>query len=319
MTPFLASSYDRFLCAVLSCFVRRPRGALPTPHGVPAGPEDAACPAPIILDVDDKEEDGLRAFRAPSPVSTPWKNSRDMRGRLLGPDGARNAVIVLHGACDNEYTYCQWMGRAFAKAGFRVVVPAAPCHLDRAEDHTFSGAPLFWSTDLVTAGIAQWLTEIHGLVGWLRGQGAASVGILGYSLGSLVGGLAATLWPELDFVALLAPVGHHLHAIQHSRAAACVWPWMRHTSPAEAALLDRWAPLYRRPVVQRLLFLKTMHDVLQPTELQQNWWRDWGRPPAHEYPHGHMSVLFCRQMYRDLEAFAAERVRSTAETPVLSP
>ena len=145
--------------------------------------------------------------------------------------------------------------------------------------------------------MAQWLAEVHGLVGWLRNQGATSVGVLGYSLGSLVGGLAATLWPDLDFVALLAPVGHHLHAIRRSRAAACVWPWMRRVSPAEA-LLDRWAPLYRRPVTPRLLFLKTMYDVLQPTELQQDWWRDWSRPPAHEYPHGHMSVLFCRQMYR---------------------
>ena len=95
------------------------------------------------MDVDEKEEDGLRPFRAPSPVISPWKNSCEMRGRLLGPEGARNAVLVLHGACDNEYTYCQWMGRSFAKAGFRVVVPAGPCHLDRAEDHTFSGAPLF--------------------------------------------------------------------------------------------------------------------------------------------------------------------------------
>ena len=172
---------------------------------------------------------------------------------------------------------------------------------------------MFWSTDLVVAGMAQWLAEVHGLVGWLRGQGAASVGILGYSLGSVVGGLAATLWPDLDFAALLAPVGHHLHAIRHSRAAACVWPWMRRVSPAEAALLDRWAPLYRQPVAPRLLFLKTMYDVLQPTALQEIWWRRWGSPPFHGYPHGHMSVLFCRQMYRDLEAFAAERVRSTAE------
>ena len=194
-------------------------------------------------------------------------------------------------------------------------LPAAPCHLDRAADGTFSGAPLFWSTKLVVAGMAQWLAEIRGFVDWLRRQGAASVGIVGFSFGSLVGGLAATLWPDLDFVVLMAPVGHHLQAVRHSRAAAAVWPWMRRVSPAEAALLDRWAPLYRRPLVRRLLFLKTMYDVLQPTELQQNWWREWGRPPAHEYPHGHMSVLFCRQMYRDLEAFAAERVRAVAKAP----
>jgi hypothetical protein len=310
MLPILASSYDRILCAVLAPFARRPTTGVPRVGALPASPEEMSWPGAIDLDVGAEHEDGLSPFQAPSPMKSVWPKSEQMRGRLLGPAGSANAVLVLHGACDNEYTYCQWMGRSFAAAGFRVLVPAAPCHLDRAEDGTASGTPLFWSAELVVAGVSQWLGEIHGLIGWLRGQGVASIGILGYSLGSLVGGLAAALWPDLDFVALLAPVGHHLHAIRRSQAAAGLWPWMRRTTAAETALLDRWAPLYRRPVVQRLLYLMTLYDVLQPTDLQQHWWRQWGQPPFHEYRHGHMSVLFCRQLYRDLQSFAEERVRA---------
>src|SRR5438874_2311376 len=85
-----------------------------------------------------------------------------------------------------------------------------PDHVPRAMHGRFSGSAMFWSTELVVAGMAQWLAEIRGLIDWLRGEGVATVGLMGYSIGSQVAGLAATLWPDVDFVALLAPVGHHL-------------------------------------------------------------------------------------------------------------
>jgi dienelactone hydrolase len=304
MLRILATTYDRALCALLAGFVRRPSTGLPPAGPIPNSPDAVARQGPVIPQVTASESEGVWEFRVPSPVPSPWKESQEMRGLLLGPPDARAAVLVLHGACDNEYTFCRWMGSSFVSQGFRAVVPAAPCHLERAPRGTMSGAALFWSTDLVVAGLAQWLAEIHGLIGWLREQGVERVGILGYSIGSLTAALAATLWPDLDFVALLAPVGHHLHAIHRSHSASTLWPWMKNRPPAEVALLDRWAPVYRRPVVRRLLFLITLYDVLQPTALQQAWWQAWDRPPSHEYRHGHMSVLFCRQMYRDLEAFA---------------
>ena len=310
LLPVVARSYDRFLGHLLAPFVRRPARGLPQPARVSHSPEAVAWPAGVDLQWAGDDGDELRQFQAPSPVDSPWPASRMMRGRALGAVDSRSAVIVLHGASDNEYRYSEWMGREFAKQEYRVLVPAAPCHLDRAEPHTFSGAPLFWSPELVVAGIAQWLAEVRGLIGWLRRQGVEMVGLVGYSLGSLVAGLAATLWNDLDFVALLAPVGHHLHAIHKSRVAAALWPWMRRIPPAQVRLLDRWAPLYRRPVVEHVLFLITLFDDLQPTELQRAWWRAWNQPSHREYRHGHMSVLFSKQLYRDLEQLASSRRRS---------
>ncbi len=165
---------------------------------------------------------------------------------------------------------------------------------------------MFWSTKLSIIGMAQWLVEIRGLMGFLRQQGVQTIGLIGYSIGSLTAGLAATMWDDLDFVCLLAPVGHHLAALPVSRVARGIWPWMQDLPADELACWDRWAAVNRQPLSARPLFLRTLFDDLQPIDLQDRWWQAWNRPESHAYRHGHMSILFCRQLYRDLEAFARD-------------
>ncbi len=304
MLPFLCRSYDRVLGRLIAGFVKRPKAGFAEPDWCPEGPEHVSSVAPLPLVFVD-EHKGVSRFEMPSPFEPcPWPESRMLRGRALGPADAPAAVIVLHGACDNEYTYSRWMASAFVKAGYRAVIPAAPCHLDRKPPHIFSGAPMFWSTRLTILGMAQWLSEIQGLIGSLRRDGVQTIGLIGYSIGSLTAGLAATMWNDLDFVCLLAPVGHHLAAIPVSPVARRIWPWLEDLPKDELALWDRWAAIHRRPLSARPLFLRTLFDDLQPIELQDRWWEAWGRPESHAYRHGHMSILFCRQLYRDLEAFA---------------
>jgi dienelactone hydrolase len=302
--PVLCRAYDRSLGNLISWFVGRPKGGFSQPASVLASPDDLPPTPPLDLQFSEQKP-GLWKFEVESPVASHWAGSQKLRGRAFGPADAKAALIVLHGACDNEYTYSQWMGQSFMQHGFRVLVPAAPCHLDRGE-RGFSGAPMFWSVETTIAGMTQWLAEIQGMIGYLRGQGVQVVGLIGYSIGSLTAGLAATLWPDLDFACLLAPVGHHLAAIPTSRVARKIWPWLQDVTTEERALMDRWAAINRQPVTPRPLFLMTLFDALQPYDLQQNWWRAWGQPAFHEYRHGHMSILFCKQLYRDLDAFAGE-------------
>jgi pimeloyl-ACP methyl ester carboxylesterase len=306
VSPFFCRLYDRALGGLIARFVKRPKGGFEEPDWCPESPDGLQPVEPLKITLKD-ERKGIWRFEAPSPFQRcPWPESRMLQGRAMGPEGAKAAVIVLHGACDNENTYSQWMGSAFEKAGYRVLVPAAPCHLDRRPPRTFSGAPMFWSTRLTVIGMAQWLTDIRGLMGYLRQQGVQTIGLIGYSIGSLTAGLAATMWDDLDFVCLLAPVGHHLAALPVSRVARTIWPWMQNLPPAELACWDRWAAINRQPLSARPLFLMTLFDDLQPIDLQRRWWQAWNRPEHHAYRHGHMSILFCRQLYRDLEAFARD-------------
>jgi hypothetical protein len=117
-------------------------------------------------------------------------------------------------------------------------------------------------------------------------------------------------------VALLAPVGHHHQSIVRSRIAGRIWPWMRRIPPAEAALLDRWAPRRRTRLVVRLLFNVSLYDDLQPTALQQDWWQAWGQPPRRDYHYGHISLYFAPILYKDLDAYAAELAAAPARQAV---
>jgi hypothetical protein len=303
----LARSVDQLLISWLAPYVRRPRGYRPPDTAPPETPEAIAWPEAIVPRLTDKTlfhgKDEVWALQGPSPVPSPWPESRILRGRVMGPADACAALILLHGAYD-EYTPCQMVAQSFTKHGFRVLIPAAPCHLERTTRGTHNGSAFFWSTQAFVLGMAQWLAEVRGLIDGLRQEGVTRVGILGYSLGSQAAGLAATLWPDLDFVALLAPIGHHHQSIVRSRAAGRIWPWMRHLPPEEIALLDRWAPLYRRPVVDRLLFAICLFDDLQPTSLQKQWWQAWQQPPHKEYRHGHISLFFAPILYRDLGQYA---------------
>ena len=73
------------------------------------------------------------------------------------------------------------------------------------------------------------------------------------------------------------------------------------TTVAPSSTAPSCAPSGPQPTGERTLF-----DDLQPIELQDRWWQAWNRPESHAYRHGHMSILFCRQLYRDLEAFARD-------------
>ena len=307
MLPILARGCDRLLSRWLAKQVLRPDGPLPRPDVVPESPDALAWPDPIVPTSEHLKGDVWK-FQAPSPFPTFCEECKTIQGRMLGPEDARKAVIVLHGAY-GEYVNCEMMARAFVKQGFRALIPAAPFHQERTPGSTKSGNMFFWSPQLVVAGIAQWLVDVRGLISWLRTQGAEQVGLVGYSIGSLTAGLAGTLWSDLDFVAPLAPVGHHLEAIAQSPAAAHFWPWMTNVSAEEQALCDRWAPRYRPLAARRAHFLITLFDELQPIQLQQAWRQAWGNPPQTKFRHGHISICFSRVLYRELERLAGEMSR----------
>jgi hypothetical protein len=300
----VARAGDVLLVRWLARHVRPVPGRIPRPGPVPNSPDAIPWPAePILPDYKPLGQDGIHKFEAPSPVAAPDRENQVMHGRAMGPSDARCAIVILHGAY-GEYKPCEIMAGSFIPHGFRALIPAAPYHLERTPEGLEHGTAFFWNTDLVVSGLAQWLAEVRGLIDGLRRQGVERVGLAGYSIGSLAAGLAATLWPDLDFAALLAPVGHHLAAIRQGGIPAVLWPWMKRVSPAQSALLDRWAPVSRRLVARRPLFLIPLYDVLQPTALQEAWWETWGRPERRHYRHGHISVCFSAQLYRDLDEFA---------------
>src|SRR5262245_51902111 len=189
----LAQSFDWLLSMTLARMIR-PRGDVPRGLDVPSDPAEVIWPelvepsfsladaAALKLTLAAGEE--LSEFSFDSPVDSPWAENQTVRGLALGAADAARAVILMHGAYEDTYQRSLRIARAFAQHGYRVLMPAGPCHLQRTPPGVFSGSPMFWSSELFTAALHQWLAELHGLIGYLHREGIGQVGVFGNSLGS---------------------------------------------------------------------------------------------------------------------------------------
>jgi hypothetical protein len=311
----LARGIDWLLSMTLARFVRPP-AELPAAPAVADDPSEVQWPesaevafrpadAKLVKAEHPQSEEPLFEFTFASPGPLCWPENQEVAGGVaVGPEAAKNALILLPGAYEDQFTRGIRMARPFVAQGCRAFITAPPCHMQRKVPDAFSGAPFFWSTEHTVAGLHQWLAEVRALMGYLRRNGFEQIGLFGYSLGSLAAGLAASLWNDVAFLAMLSPVSSHAQAITHSNIARRIWPWMANLSAEQTALLDRWAPLHRKPLVPKQAFFITRYDYLQPTALQEEWWESWGKPSRWDYWHGHLSVHHCKDFYRDLGTFA---------------
>ena len=139
--------------------------------------------------------------------------NRTARARLLLANPAegvtkRPAVIAVHGYMGGQWLIEEnaWPIEWLLRRGLDVVLPVLPLHAARAGLRR--GPPAFPSTDprLTNEGFRQAVTDIRSLVGFLRGRGAPSVGVIGMSLGGYTAALVGTVTNDVDFVMPMIPL-----------------------------------------------------------------------------------------------------------------
>src|SRR5207253_242863 len=103
------------------------------------------------------------------------------------------------------------VGQLHDELGYNLVLPLLPLHGHRkpARAPGRSGAgDAFLSFDLVNTvhGLAQAVWDVRRIIGWVRAQGATSVGLFGVSLGAYVAALVAGVVDGLDRIVAGIPV-----------------------------------------------------------------------------------------------------------------
>jgi hypothetical protein len=200
-------------------------------------------------------------------------------------------------------------GRLLAAAGHDVWLVCPPHHLHRTAPGARSGEG-FVSLDLrrLRGTFEALVLELRILARLAAERGP--VGLVGLSLGALVGAFAATAPERLDFAALVAPPRLALVMTEtgigrrYRRLAA------RAGSPfPPAAALDSalaaFDPSARGLTARRTFIGAGLHDRVAPAAGAVALARAWGVRPAL-YGRGHMTLLFlCAQLRRDLARFAS--------------
>lgn len=134
--------------------------------------------------------------------------NRTARARLYLGGGRRPAVIAVHGYLGGYWLVeeATWPISWLARRGLDVALPVLPFHAQRGGARR--GAPPFPSADprMTNEGFRQAVTDIVGLARHLRERGAASVGVIGVSLGGYTASLLATVSDAFDFVVPMIPL-----------------------------------------------------------------------------------------------------------------
>lgn len=166
----------------------------------------------------------LENFRAETPDIISWSSAATSVARF--PKNGRvhvslywsfprgPTIIMLHSLMSaSDRGYRTWAGR-FNALGWNAAFVHLPFHYSRRPRGHLNGE-LCCTADLVLTGdtLRQAVVEVRQLLAWLRTKGIGELGLLGTSYGGWVAALAASVEPDLRFIALLAPMVNAAHAL----------------------------------------------------------------------------------------------------------
>ncbi len=250
------------------------------------------------------------AFRdyAADPASEP-PPARELRVPvehwMHGPRRPVGTIVALHGFAMGRprldalvLLASQWF-----RLGLDVALVTLPYHGARKpEGARFSGEHFAVPhVARMADAVRQAVYEVRALIGWLREETDAPVGILGLSLGGYLAALMAGLYRDLDFVIPMVPpvcIGdmawRFFTRTRHHRSG-------RSTSFTRAELRAAYRP--HSPLAhplrvprERLLIVAGRADRIVPPEHPSALWRHWGEPGIHWFSGGHLSPFGRRRI-----------------------
>ena len=237
-----------------------------------------------------------------------WRSRSQPRPTLICLHGHRQGRVALDAI--------SWdVRRLQAAFGLDVALLALPLHGPRAAGWRSGEGFLDGHPSETSAALAQTIWDLRRLVGWLRAQGAPTLGIAGFGLGGYAAALFASLESGLASALLLAPI------VALDTFAWRLLPPAQRAEARAAGLSERllgaaWArhaPLGLRPRVphEARLVVGGLADRLAPPLEVEALWEHWGRPACHWYPGSHCVWLGRRALRERLE----RHLRTTLHAP----
>jgi pimeloyl-ACP methyl ester carboxylesterase len=141
--------------------------------------------------------------------------------------------------------------------------------------------------------MAQNVAEIRALIGWLLAEGCPSAGLVGFSFGGWLAGLAACSDSRIACAVLSVP------AVRMRHSQPVVWRRAREVIQAlrpatEAMDTTRLNLILSTPVIpkENILLIEGIHDLFAERQPIEELWQKWQQPEIWRLPHGHISGLF---------------------------
>jgi pimeloyl-ACP methyl ester carboxylesterase len=230
-----------------------------------------------------------------------FDTNRNMHAAMLRhDDGPRPWLVVVHGQGMGRRTDLEFFRarRLHEELNINVVVPVLPLHGARragSKPEQQFVSNVFPVNN--TLGLAQSAWDLRRLFAWLREhEGATTIGLYGFSLGSYVSSLLSTLDDELACIVSVVPSGDLAEALRTSE------PGLPSKRRAHRALHDERSDLVHRvvspltrpcrvPKERRFIVAGQGDRIAMPPGATQLW-RHWDEPSIKWRPRGHMTTAW---------------------------
>lgn len=242
------------------------------------------------------EFNGPLDFRFPTPRRCGVMENDVVYGRLYRCQERwqeRPAIILLHGWGDffNYGFRFPWIARRFNRAGFSAATLVAPYHFQRRPRQRGAYASGDWL--LGAESVAQAISEIRAMTGWLLKEGCPDVALWGISMGAWHAGVAVCRDARLGAVVLDAPCGRFNPWVQQR----AVLPRIRARLQNGREACDRMNctalnPTTSQPAISRekILLIEGIYDLICWRDAVEDLWQTWGQPEIWRLPDGHVGV-----------------------------
>jgi hypothetical protein len=203
--------------------------------------------------------------------------------------------------------------------GLNVLMPVLPLHGPRSTTRFSGGELLQPEFANVLHLFAQAVWDMRRMVGWIRHQTDAPIGLYGISLGAFAVSLLSAFVDDLacvvagvpaaDFTSLARenePLAYRAYGGDLQTDWALVQEMMYPVSPLS------YEP--RVPVEGRFIYAGVADRVSRPDQARALW-RHWGRPRIEWMPSGHVMTSVKRDLRPFLRRIAAERLFEAGAAP----
>ena len=242
-----------------------------------------------------------------------YQRNRMAYAYVLRRNPERPWMMLLHGFSTGVPTadFFAFRARRLAQElDLNLVFPVLPLHGPRRASR-LSGAELlsYNVIDFVT-GMAQAMSDVRGLMSWVRAQGASKIGVHGMSLGAYTAALLCALEPNIDLLIAGAPlcdmpglIEHHMprrlrgKALENGIRPEVLQEIFRPVSPLA------WPSQVPR---ERIHMYAGVGDRMSTPAQAHRLWAHWGRPRVLWYEGSHISFLWSNQVIRFMDEALVE-------------
>jgi dienelactone hydrolase len=236
----------------------------------------------------------------PSPVRSELVENNTVHGEYYVPRGAAGrmpAVVLLH-IMDESFLLERMICRYLALGGVAALMLEMPYYADRrpagASLHTiYVGEPL-----RILQAMRSAVLETRRAACWLQKRpevDPSRIGLVGVSLGAIVGGLAAGVDPRFHRTVLVLGGGDPAHILWHADETRSIrdrliqlgYTRERLREAAEGIDSIRFA---RRVNPKTVLMINASNDETVPRACTEALWQAMGRPAIQWHPAGHYTI-----------------------------